>query len=106
MSLLLCLNGINYCDNSLYINILYYSCVHVINVYTCTLGWCIHNRVVKVLSISTLYLIYYILCNTLLSILRNNAWELLINLIVLMLTPFGGFNFWVNLIHDIQTRAM
>lgn len=40
-------------------------CVRVINVYTCTLGPCIHNRVVKVLSIGTLYLIYYILYNAL-----------------------------------------
>ena len=40
-----------------------------------------------------------------LSILRNNACELLIiNLIVLMLAPFGGFICRVNLIHDIQTR--
>lgn len=87
---------------------MYYSCVHVINVYTCTgTGWCIHNRVVKVLSISTLYLIYCILFNTLLSILRNNACELLIiNLIVLMLASFGGFICRVNLIHDIQTWAM
>ena len=42
-----------------------------------------------------------------LSILRNNACELLIiNLIALMLAPFGGFICRVNLIHDIQTRAI